>query len=87
MNVETYRNSPIHVFSELLTRYETQNAQFQALRSSVDLGVLCVDSSRLRDVLIPSPRHCRGELAKLLPAIAKQKCQVRSETRKTLSFE
>ncbi len=63
------------VFSDLIQKYESQITEFSAMRLGAEIGIVYVDSSKLKELLLPSPKHCRKEIEKLLPAIVKSKSQ------------
>jgi len=75
MNVDALRSSPPHVLADLIAKFEKQAQDFEHLRISTDLGILHVDTSRLKKTFEPSPRARRQEVCRMLPEIFRQNCE------------
>jgi hypothetical protein len=66
-------NIPLQFFREAITKYKQQIVQMKQMIISLEVGIIVVDSARLKSVLSPSPKVCLDGIEKLLPELAKIK--------------
>ncbi len=66
---------PVSVLSELVTKFDEQARNLEDLRTSVDIGILSVDTAALKKTLVPSPNDCKSKLERHLPLISSKKTQ------------
>ena len=69
-------NKDLGSFKSDMDMYNMQLRQFGKLPFETLLGILKLDSSKLRDALLPSPAECLGEIQLLLPELGSEKVAV-----------
>ena len=57
-------------FREDLDRFQEQIQQVEAIEETSDIDIVRVNELELKNILLPSPRHCLNELHDLLPKMA-----------------
>lgn len=57
-------------FRHLMNRLEEQKRQMESLDEKADVGVVCINVSRLKEGMLPSPISCLGKLHAMLPKLA-----------------
>lgn len=60
-------------FQEKLQTFGSQREQIKTLPDAKDIGIIRVDSKRLKEIIAPSPAACLDKIEKLLPQLARQK--------------
>ncbi|XP_070598423.1 dynein axonemal heavy chain 6 isoform X2 [Erythrolamprus reginae] len=63
----------VKFFAEQLEKYHRQHKEAMAIKQKRSLGLFLIDSKRLKDKLIPSPKRCLEVINEMLPIIAKKK--------------
>ena len=71
--VAAYSTASIPVYSALIAQFQQEIAQISAMPTQSSIGVLCVESTRLKALFTPSPKARLAELERLLPAVAREK--------------
>ena len=71
--VAAYSTASIPVYSALILQFQQEIAQLQSMPTQSSVGLLCVDSTRLKALFTPSPKARLSELERLLPAVAREK--------------
>ena len=72
-----YSAATIPVYGQLINQFQQEIALIAAMPTASQIGILCLDSSRLKAMFLPSPKQRLAELERLLPAVARDK--VRSQ--------
>ncbi|TRY65354.1 hypothetical protein DNTS_005929 [Danionella cerebrum] len=75
LDLEALRDQEHEVtfFGSSLDKYHRQHKEALAIQQKRPLGILLVDSTRLKLKLIPSPLHCIEVINDILPRMAKKK--------------
>ncbi|XP_030643583.1 dynein heavy chain 6, axonemal [Chanos chanos] len=60
-------------FGDSLAKYHRQHKEAQAIKQKRHLGMLLVDTTQLKNKLIPSPLRCLEAIHDMLPRLAKKK--------------
>ncbi|XP_047126546.1 dynein axonemal heavy chain 6 isoform X3 [Hydra vulgaris] len=60
-------------FSSALLKYTEQFNLCKLIRETINIGMLLVDTKKLKEILIPSPTMCLQVLYDLLPSISKKR--------------
>ena len=72
-----YSTATIPVYAQLIGQFQQETALIAGMPTASQIGILCLDSSRLKALFLPSPKQRLAELERLLPAVARDK--VRSQ--------
>lgn len=72
-NIEEYRGTDAATFSSLITRFKHEISEMEKIPLTADIGILQVNSSALKEMLIPAPKRCLSQIEKLLPDVANNK--------------
>ena len=72
-----YSAATIPVYGQLITQFQHEIALIASMPTASQIGILSLDSSRLKALFLPSPKQRLAELERLLPAVAREK--VRSQ--------
>ena len=67
------KNIPLQFFKDAITKYKGQIIEMNRMVTSLEVGIIVVDSSKLKEVLSPSPKRCLEDIEKLIPELAKIK--------------
>ncbi|XP_060586003.1 dynein axonemal heavy chain 6-like [Ruditapes philippinarum] len=59
-------------FSEALERYHGQHKMAEAIKEKRSIGMLLVDATKMKSLLIPSPLRCLNAVNDMLPKLARQ---------------
>ncbi|KAJ3068328.1 Dynein heavy chain 6, axonemal [Podochytrium sp. JEL0797] len=60
-------------FEEALSKFQLQRQTMNGISVSSEINNLNVDTTKLKDVLAPSPERCFDDVAKILPGLARNK--------------
>uniref|UniRef100_A0A8C5LU47 Dynein axonemal heavy chain 6 n=1 Tax=Leptobrachium leishanense TaxID=445787 RepID=A0A8C5LU47_9ANUR len=63
----------VDFFSEQLEKYHKQHKDAVGITQRQNLGLLVVDTKKLKEKLIPSPKRCLEAIHEMLPDLAKKK--------------
>ncbi len=63
----------VEFFAKSLEKYHMQHNQATKIKESRPLGMLMIETTDLKNLLVPSPLRCLDALNKILPIIAKKK--------------
>ncbi|XP_040273964.1 dynein heavy chain 6, axonemal [Bufo bufo] len=63
----------VDFFSEQLQKYHKEHKDAMAIIQKINLGLLLIDSKKLKEKLIPSPKRCLEAINEILPLLAKKK--------------
>lgn len=69
---ETFANVPLSVFRENIAKYRAQGEQFSGIPYLADIGLVRVDSSNLKALLLPNPQAMVNNIRELLPLLMKE---------------
>jgi len=74
-DIAAFADAPIVVFKDLMAKYDTQIKELSKMAVSANVGIIQVDSSRLKNLFVPSPKARLSEIERLMPAVAREKCR------------
>ncbi|XP_075140366.1 dynein axonemal heavy chain 6 [Leptodactylus fuscus] len=63
----------VDFFAEQLQKYHKEHKDAVAVIQKINLGLLLIDSKKLKEKLIPSPKRCLEAINDILPILAKKK--------------
>ncbi|XP_069834127.1 dynein axonemal heavy chain 6 [Dendropsophus ebraccatus] len=63
----------VDFFAEQLQKYHKEHQDAMAIIQKINLGLLLIDSKKLKEKLIPSPKRCLEAINEILPILAKKK--------------
>ncbi|KAJ3093097.1 Dynein heavy chain 6, axonemal [Quaeritorhiza haematococci] len=63
----------VDFFEHYLSKFSQQRATMNAITTSVAINNLLIDTSKLKNILVPSPERCFQQVARMLPGIARDK--------------
>lgn len=72
---EQFRVVDLSVFEDAIAKYKGQNTMFGSIPMSADVGIVRVDSKRLKMALMPSPVRCLFAIQELLPVLMTEKAE------------
>ena len=67
----TFHGADLEVFEQAIAKYKAQSGNFEEIPRSADIGILFVDSSKLKLLLLPSPQRCLAAIRELIPRFVK----------------
>ena len=73
MSFDQYSRLPLTTFSDAIAKYKREVDEFKMMPSTADVGIIRVDSQRVKAVFEPSPSQCLSTLTQLLPEVAATK--------------
>ena len=68
----TFATVPMSVFRDAIAKYRAQGEQFSGIPYLADIGLVRVDSSTLKALLLPNPQAMVTNIRELLPLLMKQ---------------
>jgi len=71
--IPEYQDKEIDVFQELLEVYTSQQTFFDCMPRVTNVGIVQVNSEKLRNSFLPSPRQCLVRIKSLIPDIMRLK--------------
>src|SRR5690606_21461767 len=75
MDIQKIRESdpPLKFFKSEMKKYKEQNEAVEKMPTGAHKGIFFVDTKKLKELFIPSPKNCLKALHDLLPVLAKEK--------------
>ena len=70
-----YAHTPPKVLENAVLRYRSQVQQFNSIPDAFDVGLLQLNNSLAKDILLPVPQRCLDTLARLIPHMGQLKTQ------------
>ena len=70
-----FRAVDLEAFEAAITKYRGQSKDFNTIPFSADIGIIRVDSERLKTFLMPSPARCLYAIQELLPRLIKERSE------------
>jgi hypothetical protein len=67
-DVGALKHSKIATLQERLKTFHAQDTDFEKMRTVADIGIIQVDSSKLKEHFLPSPKRCIAEMEKVCVA-------------------
>ncbi|KAL0488326.1 dynein heavy chain [Acrasis kona] len=75
VNIEQLQNGdyPLDFFRNEMQKYKQQNELVEKMRTSKYKGIFFVDTSKLKQLFLPSPNSCLQAIHQVLPVLAREK--------------
>ena len=73
MTMKAYYDTSIENWGNLLDEYQVMSERFGAIPQESDVGVVRINSTDFRNMLLPSPAKCLQSIRQLIPKIAGDK--------------
>ena len=70
-----FRAVDLEQFEQAIAKYQGQSKEFHGIPYSADVGIVRVDSKRLKMFLMPSPARCLYAIQELLPNLIKERSE------------
>ena len=71
--IDDFITAPASLFSILIQRFKREIAEMESIPIVADVGIIQVNSAKLKVMLLPAPKRCLADIELLLPKIANQK--------------
>ena len=76
MKLSNYRNKDLDMFKSSIEKYKAQKIDFNSIPIVTDVGIVRVNSTKLKAMFVPAPARCLEALYRVIPVIAQEKNDV-----------
>ena len=73
MKLSNYRNQELDMFKTSIEKYKSQRIDFNTIPLVTDVGIVRVNSTKLKAMFVPAPAQCLEALYRVIPVIAQEK--------------